>query len=218
MSEFIADWLLYGLNLAGLGFMVLILLRAPWALVLEVPLRQHLVFGSCLALIGFWCMNFAVNKVIALHPLIITSVALMIGFRLSCVVGAFATLGYMILAGYPLNNWGMHWWVNVVVPAACIVGLNQWMRKRNPHNLFFYTLGVGFLGAGLTVPIATALTLLIATLSELDWSIAFKSIEPSWILLAMFPEAFINGMIVSSITVFFPDWMKTFDEEYFLSR
>jgi uncharacterized membrane protein len=163
-------------------------------------------------------MSFAVNSVIVLHPLMITSVALMIGFRLSCVVGGVATLCYLALSGYSLSGWGMHWWVNVVTPAAGVVWLNRWVRMRNPHNLFFYTLGVGFLGAGLTIPLATLLTLLLVIGSGVDLSLAFKSIEPAWIVLTMFPEAFINGMIVSSITVFFPDWMKTFDEDYFLSR
>ncbi len=217
-DELIADWILFALNLlGGVGFIYL-LMRAPWRQVLEVPLRQHLVFGSCLALVGFWMMSFEVNEALVLHPLLITSVALMVGFRLSAIIGGIATMFYLLLTDYSLVLWGMHWWVNVLLPAGFIVWVNHWLRRHNPANLFFYTLGIGFLGAGLTMPIAAGYALLMAYFSSVDLASLFQTIEPMWILLAMFPEAFINGMIVSSITVFFPDWMKTFDEDYFLSR
>ncbi len=217
-SELIAPWLLVSFNLVGVLVFAALVICSPWRQVLEVPLRQHLVFGSCLALVGFWMMSFAVNEAVVLHPLMITSVSLMVGFRLSAVISAFASIFYLLLADLPVVAWGMHWLVNGVIPAIFIVIINLWIRQWNPDNLFFYTLGIGFLGAGMTIPLTMSLTLIIAYLSSIDLNLLFRSIEPVWILLAMFPEAFINGMIVSSITVFYPHWMKTFDEDYFLSR
>lgn len=36
-----------------------------------------------------------------------------------------------------------------------------------------------------------------------------------WLLI--FPEAFINGMIVSALVVFSPEWLETFNRTRFLS-
>ena len=37
-----------------------------------------------------------------------------------------------------------------------------------------------------------------------------------FIVLLMFPEGFINGMLVTAFTVFYPDVVKTFDDAYYL--
>jgi uncharacterized membrane protein len=36
------------------------------------------------------------------------------------------------------------------------------------------------------------------------------------IFLVMFSEGFINGMCVSALAVFYPDWVKTFDDRFYL--
>ena len=36
------------------------------------------------------------------------------------------------------------------------------------------------------------------------------------LFLIMFSEAFINGLCVSALAVFAPEWMKTFDDRFYL--
>lgn len=36
------------------------------------------------------------------------------------------------------------------------------------------------------------------------------------VCLMMFPEGFLNGMIVTTLTVFYPGLVKTFDDSYYL--
>ena len=38
------------------------------------------------------------------------------------------------------------------------------------------------------------------------------------IFLMLFPEGFINGMLVTALTVFYPDVVKTFDDDYYLNQ
>jgi len=35
--------------------------------------------------------------------------------------------------------------------------------------------------------------------------------------LLLFPEGFINGMVITALTVFYPDLVKTFDDEHYFS-
>ncbi|MEE4245582.1 MAG: energy-coupling factor ABC transporter permease [Kangiellaceae bacterium] len=201
------------------GMILLVSLKsAQWRHLIEVPLRQHLVLG-CSALVSImWLMKFQVISNIYLHPIAIGCVALMIGFRFALIAGAIANFIFLMVTDLSLLNFGAHWLINVVFPALFIVLLNHWVHKKHPSNLFFYTLGIGFLGSALTVPIVVLLSFALLVMSgnlanqtNMDW-------QSQWLLLAMFPEAFINGAIVSSITVFYPEWMKTFDEDYFLSK
>jgi len=162
-------------------------------------------------------MEFSVVTGLYIHPVVITSATLILGFRFGTIAGSSAAVAYLIVAGHSVSQWGVFCLTNVFIPAAFIFLLTHLLKRMNPNNLFFYTLGVGFLGGALTVPIIAASGGLIIFLSDFNWH-SGVALQPEWILLAMFPEAFINGAIVSSITVFFPEWMKTFDEEYFLSR
>ena len=38
-----------------------------------------------------------------------------------------------------------------------------------------------------------------------------------YLWLVMFPEAFINGMLVTGLVVFYPDWLETFNRTRYLS-
>ncbi len=38
------------------------------------------------------------------------------------------------------------------------------------------------------------------------------------LLLMMFSEGFINGLCISAMAVFFPHWLKTFDERFYLDE
>ena len=77
-------------------------------------------------------------------------------------------------------------------------------------------LGAGF-GGGLLAALAMALAALaLLWLSgQQDWVTAALANWPL-IFLLMFPEGFINGMIVTTLTVFYPDLVKTFDERHYL--
>jgi uncharacterized membrane protein len=84
------------------------------------------------------------------------------------------------------------------------------------NNLFLYLLGVGFGGGilAMLVTIVAALALLLLC-GQQAW--AGEALE-NWplIVLILFPEGFINGMIVTTLTVFYPQLVKTFDERHYL--
>ena len=48
-----------------------------------------------------------------------------------------------------------------------------------------------------------------------DWVTACLANWP-FITLLLFPEGFINGMIVTTLTVFYPGLVKTFDDGFYL--
>ncbi|MCO7226410.1 energy-coupling factor ABC transporter permease [Pleionea sp. CnH1-48] len=199
----------------GLGFA---LWKASWRMIFEVPLRQHLLFATVILLVMFWSMDFEVLNAISLHFSMMASATLVLGLRFSVICASIAMLGYLLIQSQPWQLWGVNLLINVWMPALFISFLVWLMRRLKPTNLFFYTLGIGFFGSALTIPCVLIGASIAVYLSGYSLFESLKEFEVAWIFLAMFPEAFLNGVVVSSITVFYPEWMKTFDEEYFLSR
>jgi uncharacterized membrane protein len=61
-------------------------------------------------------------------------------------------------------------------------------------------------------------TLLVALFALTGLDGLLEAISEYWplLMLMMFSEGFINGMCVSVLAIFFPDWLKTFDDHFYL--
>jgi uncharacterized membrane protein len=77
-------------------------------------------------------------------------------------------------------------------------------------------MGLGFFGTiGATFVNCTIILLFI-------WStqpdVVFDKLwdKAAFVMPLLYAEGFVNGMLVTSITVFFPDLVKTFDDQRFL--
>ncbi|MFO7706466.1 MAG: hypothetical protein R6V43_15245 [Halopseudomonas sp.] len=92
------------------------------------------------------------------------------------------------------------------------------LEHFKPGNLFMYIFISGFFAAGLcgVVTILAGMGLM-AWSGQLAMSTApFEVI--GFLLLAAFPEAFINGTVVTGLVVFYPDWVETFDSDRYLQE
>ena len=106
--------------------------------------------------------------------------------------------------------------MTVFVPASLSAGL-LWVLGRMPtKNLFFYILGLGFFGAQVvTVLTCSGLVLYFYLfLSEAQFHSLWEKIM--FTIPLVYAEGFINGVIVTSVTVYAPDLVKTFDDQRFL--
>ncbi len=201
------------LTLLGLG---VALRHAPWAALAAVPSRLHLVLGASLGCTCLWLLSVDLGGSVRVHLLAMTSMTLLLGWCLAVLAGGLALLLQVLLLGEPLLALPAGWVLGVVLPAS----LSSWLVARLPRqqNLFVYTLGGGFFGgmlSALAVAAATLLTLWLAGEAEL----ARRGLEV-WPMLALllFPEGFINGMLVTAACVFFPGAVKTFDEHLYFGE
>jgi uncharacterized membrane protein len=77
-------------------------------------------------------------------------------------------------------------------------------------------LGAGF-GGGLLSVLALGVLALPTfwVMGQSEW-LTLALDNWAFILLLMFPEGFINGMLVTAFTVFYPDVVKSFSEDFYL--
>ena len=217
-ASLLTNWLLVTSWLVYIAFVVLALRYAPYHALFSDPRKQHFLYASSIILALFWLLEIQVSAGFAIHPLLITATVLIFGWSLTLISASIALafitlLGRADWAAFPLNAI-----LTFAVPATVSWLVLTLLNSLRFRNLFIYMLGAGFAGAALSV---AATGLLGAGLFHLLDSPLLPTPGLSnlpLILLIMFPEGFINGTLVTAMTVFFPDMVKTFDDRDYLDR
>ena len=206
-------WLPCLLSLCVLFWAVL---TAPWRHLFSETIRQHLFFAASLILGLFWAtLSVDVNQLYSVHPLIITASVFVFGLRFSLVLGGFALLITHSIALPFWQNIGYHYVINVMTPAAISVFILYFIGKLQIQNLFVYILGGGFFGSMLTVVLTGVVALI--TLWGSGSSLQFPVFDNVYLFAMLtFPEGFINGGIITALTIVRPDLVKTYDDKFYL--
>lgn len=189
---------------------------ADWRALRQQPSRYHLVFGGALFCLLLWLMSVTMVDGLWMHFMGVTTLTLILGWRFAMLAGTVAILVYTLLIGEPLAAVAPAWLLTIAIPATVSRLLVSALHRLKSHNLFIYMLGAGFGGGMLSVLVtAIAAVSLLWLIGQQGWA---EQALANWplITLVLFPEGFINGMIVTALTVFYPDLVKTFDDVYYL--
>jgi len=214
--DFFPLWLIITSSLIAITGLVTAIFKAPWALISSNSERQHLVFGASILLGLFWLLRVEALAILTFHPLLMTAVTLMVGWHFAMLAGAIAQL---VLLATGFDHWhmvGVNYLVTVMIPATVSYSVVKASQRIALKNLFVFLFGAGFLGAALCSVAVAITTLMLLLLAGYDLSIGELANDAPLLLLLMFPEAFLNGTIITAITVFKPHLMKTFNEEFYL--
>lgn len=194
------------------------LLRAPWRALFAVSVRQHVFFAGVLSLVILWSIALHPTPGITLHYLGMTTATVLFGWALASLAGALA-LGVLLALGRgSVDALPLAWLLTAVVPALVISGLLWLLERSRVRNLFVFLLGIGF-GGGMVA----ALALVLAGLAMLAFGgqqalVATAFDHVALLPLFLFSEGFINGAAVSTITVYFPQVVRGFNEDRFLGE
>ncbi len=191
---------------------------ANWQALRSTPARQHVLLGGLLALLLLWLLSMQVIDDVWIHLLGVTSLTLIVGWRFSILGATLVLCVYLWVHGQSPLAAPMAWLCSVLIPATTTRLVAHYLRKFGMRNLFVYMLGAGFGGGLISVCIVALFAVpTFGLMGQTEW--VTKSLE-NWpfILLLMFPEGFINGMLVTAFTVFYPDLVKTFDDDFYLNE
>ncbi len=191
---------------------------APWNALLERNERQHLFFASLVFLPLFWLLNVYIQDQVVIHLMGVTAITLMLGWSLAVVVGLFAQAAYWGVGQVSLYGLPVSMVFSVLLPATVTYLLFWWVSRARFKNLFAYMLGVGFAGGVLSVLSMAGLLYIGASVSADGPLAQWAETSFPFVLMLGFPEGFINGTVVTALTVFYPDLMKTFDDDWYLRR
>lgn len=205
-----AGWLIY------LPALLWAVWRAPWVELFSDLRRQHLLFGTMLGLFLLWLVRRDFDSGLSYHFIGMTAVTLLLDWPLAVLAGLAAQLGLLAIGRQDLAALGVNGVLLVLLPVLVTELCALRVERTQPRNLFVYIFFCGFFPAAL----ATLLTLLGGL--GLLWLDGLFPMPPwlddfaGYLWLVMFPEAFINGTVVTALVVFYPDWLETFNRSRYL--
>lgn len=206
-------WLAAGLYAGALLWAIW---RAPWLEVLSDSRRQHLLFGTVLGVFLLWLVRRDFDSGVSFHFIGMTVVTLLLDWPLALVGGMLAQLGLIAIGRQDWLALGVNGILLVLLPVLITEACALFVERAQPRNLFVYIFFCGFFPAALS-----ALFCLLAGLGLLALDGRFAM--PPWLddfigylWLVTFPEAFINGTLVTALVVFCPDWLETFNRTRYL--
>ena len=213
----IPEILLYLFNSVALFLLFVAIRYAPWRALLVVQQRQHVYFFGILCLVLLWKMHFNWMPGLILHPMGMAVFTVVFGWSLTLIAGSVAMLMFFVLNDYLWGSIGIDFLLTVVVPATVCHGIIQLVLRQRSKNLFLYMLGAGFIGAILGLLAGLFLVIVLGFLLG-----EFEIVQRIWreiVILIMIGnvEGFLNGALVTAMTVLAPDMVKTFDSRKYLN-
>lgn len=207
----------------GLGWMLYVpllvwaVLRAPWVELFTDSRRQHLLFGTVFALFMLWLVRRDFDTGVSYHFIGMTAVTLLLDWPLAIIGGLIAQVGLLLLGRQDLAAMGVNGLLLIALPVLVTECCAMLVERAQPRSPFVYIFCSGFFAAALS-----ALLCLLLGLGLLWFDGRFAM--PLWLedfigylWLIVFPEAFINGMVISALVVFCPEWLATFNRTRYLS-
>ncbi|OUD14083.1 energy-coupling factor ABC transporter permease [Thioflexithrix psekupsensis] len=188
--------------------------QAPWAR-LRDACDAHVWLGSCVVLWLAWRLSAGITPGMEFHLLLMTTVTLMFGLPFAILSASVAQLtlvleGAASLYGYPLTVL-----INGVVPALItyvIYWLAYWWF---PRHFFIYIYITAFVGAAIAMLMNRLLGLSLLLISD-TYQLSQLGEQPLFIIVMLFPEAFINGLLMTIFVVYRPQWVSSFNDEQYL--
>lgn len=203
------------LNMLALCILITTWVNDNWRMLRHSSLLQHLLFGSAAIITFIWVFSAKLEQGLDIHFLLITTLTLMLGFRYALLAGVLIVATNSLFNAYSPTAMGALYLSHIVLPAAVTYVAYAVLYHRLPRHPFIYI----FLNAF----IAAALAIAAAHLAHAGWALATDTLSAKQIWenylvitpLVMFPEALLNGMAVTLMVVYRPNWLITFnDKEY----
>lgn len=191
--------------------------RSPWVELFSDVRRQHVLFGTVFALYLLWLVRRDFDTGVSYHFIGMTAVTLLLDWPLALVGGCVAQVGLLVLGRQEPAALGVNGLLFIALPVLITEACSMIVERVQPKNPFVYIFCSGFFAAALS-----ALLCLVAALCVLWWEGLFAM--PEWLedfvgylWLIIFSEAFINGVVITALVVFCPEWLETFNRTRYLS-
>lgn len=188
--------------------------HAPWRQ-LWVPEQLNVFLGASVSLFVLWHIRTHLGLGIEFHLLGITAVTLVLGWSLAIIAAILAQFGLALHAPMDWSIYPVAIVANGIVPVAVTELVHRLARRKLPCHFFVYIFVGAFLGGALAM-VASRLALVAYSLAGggADGSVALISL--AYLPLMALPEALLNGMLMTLLVAYRPQWVSTFSDACYL--
>jgi uncharacterized membrane protein len=200
----------------SLGILLLLVGRSMTWDEFFVPGRLQQWLLAALALVAIWSLRVEAIEGLAMHFLGVAVVTLVFGWRLALFLMVLVLALLLLLGIEDLQTLPVTFWLKGVLPIVITMGLLRFCEVRMPPHLFIYLYGVGFLGGALSALLAMGgQATLYFFFTPVSWEAIFRDYL-QYALLMVLPEGVLNGMIITALVLFRPEWVATYSDMRYL--
>lgn len=214
-AEFLPGWLWIGALVVFVPLMVWNAWGAGWALLHRNALE--VVYGvAVLLLAGLWAMKVKSVAGLELHFLGLSAMVLVFGWRLALVGAGAALTGLTATGLYDWQSLGVNGLLTIALPVLIASRLHALVYHWFPKHYFVYVIVAAHFTSMLVIAMAMiAGAVLLLALGIYPWT---RIVDDYLVFLpiAMLPEGFLNGAIMTMLTALKPEWVRSFDDRDYI--
>lgn len=192
------------------------LLKAPWSKLISDSESQHVFVGVVMILILAWLGEASIKPGMGYHVLLLTTVTLMFGPQFAVLAGTLALVAVAVMTEGDWWALGLSGSVVVILPIMLVWALTLLSYKYLEKGFFVFVLFNGFFVAALSTIVVLFTSAAVMYYSGVyDFESLNYNFFP-YIPMMVFPEAFMNGMLVITLVMMKPEWVACFDDDIYL--
>ncbi|MGR5065539.1 energy-coupling factor ABC transporter permease [Photobacterium sp. DNB22_13_2] len=179
---------------------------------------QHWVLASMLVLFLLWSLKAGLADGLQVHFLALTTLALCHGWRIAALIGVIPSVLLAVFGLLPIADIGVYLVVSVIFPVWLSFLLFRLTYRYLARHVFIYIFVAAFLNGALTI---TAHQMLNGGVMWLSGLYSWHYIVDNYLVLTpllLFPEALLNGMAITLLVVYQPQWVRTFHDSDYLNQ
>lgn len=197
------------------GIYLYVLKHIDFKLMLEHKRIQHLVLGAGVVVFVLWLFRAGIYDGLSVHFLWLSALALTLGFRYAVCISGLVLLGITIIGKESWGMLGANGLFGVLVPIGLTYTVFTLSFHKIMRNMFVYVFVCAFFPAALGIAIKMGLIGGFYTLNgTYPWDVVVDNYEVL-IPLMLFPEAMLNGMTMTLLVIYKPDWVYTFNDKHY---
>ncbi|MEM5528916.1 energy-coupling factor ABC transporter permease [Gammaproteobacteria bacterium AS21] len=190
--------------------------RSPWHVLKANQGLQHLCFGAMVLLAVIWSIRADVSTGISIHFMAMTALTLVLGWDLAIVCASAA----LVITAFATNSYWQNFTANAVLTILIPVAITQmfvyFAKYKLTKNFFVYLFFCGFFCAGLSAMVVGLSVSATLWINDVYPWLQIKQNIMTIIVLTIFPEGLLNGILMTAIMVFYPDWIRSFNAKQYI--
>lgn len=214
-ADLLPSPLLIGAVLLCVPIMLWSLVRAPWSL-LQQNLLVPVYVGGLLVLLGLWSLQIGPGGGPGLHFLGLSAMVLVFGPALTLAGTSFVLLSLTAIGIFDARSFGINGLVSVVLPIVLAARLHTLVYHRFPKHYFVYLMISAHFSSMIVIATVMLVSALLIGVFGLDPKPALWQNYLIFLPVAMLPEGFINGAIMTMLTAYRPHWVRSFDDRDYI--
>lgn len=179
---------------------------------------QHLVFGSAACVFILWMFRTGIYEGLTVHFLWLSALPLLLGFRWAIFSASLALMGVTLLGQESVDMLGVNFLLGILAPISLTYGIYSLTFHKLPRHIFIYIFLCAFIPGALSIGFKM---LALSGYFYLDGMYTWRVIEDNYLILTtllLFPEAMFNGMTITLLIIYRPQWVYTFYDKLYLDK